>query len=112
MMNIHELSNHREQRVRDFKRYQSQPTYLFSFYLRSRLEARYRFEERIKHLSPEQQVWFPFRGCYSSYFDIFKEAERKKAADAAKERRRLRHEDAKKRHKGAKLPMSESQVQG
>merc|ERR1712025_958945 len=41
MMNIHELSNHGEQRVRDFKR--------------SRLEARYRFEERIKHLSPEQQ---------------------------------------------------------
>jgi len=78
MMNIHELSNHREQRVRDFKR--------------SRLEARYRFEERIKHLSSEQQ-----------------EVERKKAADAAKERRRLRHEDAKKRHKGSKLPMSEDQ---
>jgi len=78
IMNIHELSNHREQRVRDFKR--------------SRLEARYRFEERIKHLSPEQ-----------------KEMERKRASDAAKERRRLRHEDAKKRHKAAKLPMSEDQ---
>jgi len=78
MMNIHELSNHREQRVRDFKR--------------SRLEARYRFEERIKNLVPEQQ-----------------EVERKKAADAAKERRRVRHEAAKKRHKGAKLPMSEDQ---
>ena len=39
-----------------------------------------------------------------------KGVERKKAADAAKERRRLRHEDAKKRHKGSKLPMSEDQA--
>ena len=36
--------------------------------------------------------------------------ERKKAEDAAKERRRLRQEAAKKRHKGAKLPMSEDQA--
>ena len=45
-----------------------------------------------------------------SFFDLFKEVERKKAADAAKERRRVRHEAAKKRHKGAKLPMSEDQA--
>ena len=38
--------------------------------------------------------------------------ERKRASDAAKERRRLRHEDARKRHKAAKLPMSEDQVRG
>ena len=42
--------------------------------------------------------------------DIFKEVERKKAEDAAKERRWMRHEAAKKRHKGAKLPMSEDQA--
>ena len=45
-----------------------------------------------------------------SCFGFSKEVERKKAADAAKERRRVRHEAAKKRHKGAKLPMSEDQA--
>ena len=55
-MNIHELSNHREQRVRDFKRYQLPSPPLLYFDARARLEARYRFEERIKNLSPEQQV--------------------------------------------------------
>ena len=75
---------------------------------RSRLEARYRFEERIKHLSPEQQV-LSFSWMLSC-LGFSKEVERKKAADAAKERRRLRYEDAKKRHKGAKLPMSEDQA--
>ena len=55
IMNIHELSNHREQRVRDFKRCEELFIHLLTFF-RSRLEARYRFEERIKHLSPEQKV--------------------------------------------------------
>jgi len=72
LVHIHKQGDHRHpQRVADFKR--------------ARMEARYRFDEAIKHLTPEQQA-----------------EQKTKAAEAAKERRR-------KRHEGVNLPLSEVQ---